>query len=180
MTASAKKLPNLVPASVLTKKCASFLGRTGAFADKVSLPFAVPHRSGLTLGVMLAATRPSGDANSGGTSAASHLEPVHLILGAAGTGDFVELRAVDPITGDADDPTPPTPPADPGADRARLIELLDALLPVFAAGKPAATKASEAGELSRLYTSLREPDLLPYYRTHGKRFFDWLDSARAS
>ncbi|MEZ4312217.1 MAG: hypothetical protein R3F14_29665 [Polyangiaceae bacterium] len=181
-----KQLPSLTPAAVLAKKCSAFLGRTGVPTDHASLPVPVPGVTGLRLGVMLAPTEedePTGERKL--------QPPTHVVYGLAYTGAFAEVSAVDAKSlgipepaestdESADPPEPPAPIADLDAKRARVLELLDATLPLFATARPADAAKDEARELRDLYQEIAEPPFAPYYRALGKRFFDWIDRTAAS
>ena len=61
--------------------------------------------------------------------------------------------------------------------QARLYELYDVLMPVFAAGR---TKTNSkvrlaATEFKALFPTLAEAPLLPYYHAAGKAFFAWVE-----
>lgn len=60
----------------------------------------------------------------------------------------------------------------------KLYDQTEAVAAVYAAGRePAAQDSAAAGEYLRLFESLAEPDLLPYYYRMNPGFWEWIRTA---
>jgi len=115
--------------------------------------------------------------------------PTYRILANLATGRFVELDEVS--SSDFGQPEPkggrlgPINLA-PGmtsenylAKQERLYDLYDRLLPALSVNPRQGPEAlrKDAKEFIEVFRQLAEPPLLPYYRSAGKPFFDWLETA---
>lgn len=144
-----------------------------------SLPVPVFGAEGLRIARMLAPTRVDAETQRRWVS-----PPSYVVEQRADTGAFVEARAVSPgVFGREDDPAVELgeilrPQGFADATR-RLYELLDAVLPAFAAGPlaggQALTLAAVSREAREAFFALAEAPLVPYYRSLGKAFFAFLD-----
>ena len=165
--------------------------------DHESLPVPVFGAEGLRIARMLAPTRVDPD-----TQRRLLLPPSYVVEQRADTGAFAEARAVSPRnfgldhdptvalgelvrTGDlghgarSQGPQPHRSESDFEDAARRLHALLDAVLPVFAAGPGARSGdvSAEARDARQAFFALAEAPLLPYYRSLGQAFFGFLDRA---
>ncbi len=203
-TQPVRALPELRPVAFVVRRC-----RMSRFEvlgpDFESLPVPVFGAEGLRIVRMLAPTRVDPDTQRRWVS-----PPSYVVEQRADTGAFAEARAVSPgVFGLNHDPAVELgeivrPQGFADATR-RLHELLDAVLPAFAAGagaggqapsgaRQAASSGGVAGgqapsgaaarglpdvsrEAGEAFFALAEAPLVPYYRSLGKAFFAFLDRA---
>jgi hypothetical protein len=186
-----KTLPPLEPVGRVAARHARLARSTAGGAGHVGLPVPVPGPDGMRLAMLAAVTEPAK-----GPGALRLQAPTYLVSARADTGDFAELKAIAPQdlvpppgaagAKDAQDAAPwlgEIPAADAlGDKRARLFELLDAALPVYATGRAAVAPSVKraAREIRELWGEVAEPPLAPYYRALGRRFFEWIDRAAAA
>lgn len=136
-----------------------------------------------TNGADAASTATAANAASTARRAREIGAPAYVLALRADLGEPVELAQVSPaevgLAGAPDAWLGELPPPVEAAKRARLAELLDFVMPRFAAGRPGATEAERAAaaELRDLFAEVAEAPLVPCYRAVGKRFFAWLDRA---
>lgn len=171
-----KELPVLPSVKIAMRHAARCAQGALAGIDHASLPVPVPGPEGTRWAVLLSPTRrdEAKDVREIGA-------PAYVLGLRADVAEPVELAQVSPsevgLEGGPDAWLGELAPAAEASKRARLAELLDAVVPVFATGRPGATEAqkSAAAELRALFDEVAEAPLLPCYRAVGKRFFAWLD-----
>ncbi len=176
-----KALPGFEPIARVMRRLSAY-GR-GALpgVNRTLLPLPVPGVEGMRAALLFTTTEPLQ-----GSAALRIKTPTFVAYARADSGDFLELAAITPRDlGIAQDPDhwlgDFVEPVDVGDKRARYLDLYDATVSAFAAGRGVETPAVKraAADLRALFAELAEPPLAPYYRALGKRFFAWLDGAAA-